>query len=75
MRNDTIFSLDSKESACNAETQVRFLGWEDLPGEANDGPLQYSFLENSKDRGAWRATVHGVGVGHDRAISLSLCPA
>ena len=41
-----------KESACNAETQVRFLGWEDLPGEANDGPLQYSFLENSKDRGA-----------------------
>ena len=52
MRNDTIFSLDSKESACNAETQVRFLGWEDLPGEANDGPLQYSFLENSTDRGA-----------------------
>ena len=26
----------------------------------NDNPLQYSCLENSTDRGAWRATVHGV---------------
>jgi len=23
-------------------------------------PLQYSCLENSKDKGAWQATVHGV---------------
>ena len=30
------------------------------PGEGNDYPLQYSCLENPKDRGAWRATVHGV---------------
>ena len=29
-------------------------------GEGNDNPLQYSFLGNSMDRGAWRATVHGV---------------
>ena len=29
------------------------------PGEANGYPLQYSRLENSMDRGAWRATVHG----------------
>ena len=29
-------------------------------------PLQYSCLENPMDRGAWRATVHGVTkrVGH-----------
>ena len=30
------------------------------PGEGNDSPLQYSCLGNSMDRGAWRATVHGV---------------
>ena len=29
-------------------------------GERNDNPLQYSCLENPMDRGAWRATVHGV---------------
>ena len=28
------------------------------PGEGNGDPLQYSCLENSKDRGAWQATVH-----------------
>ena len=30
------------------------------PGEGNGNPLQYSSLENSMDRGAWWATVHGV---------------
>ena len=30
------------------------------PGEGNGNPLQYSGLENSMDRGAWRATAHGV---------------
>ena len=30
------------------------------PGEGNGNPLQYSCLENSKDRGAWRAMVHRV---------------
>jgi len=29
-------------------------------GEGNGSPLQYSCLENSMDRGAWGATVHGV---------------
>ena len=27
------------------------------PGKGNGNPLQYSFLENPMDRGAWRATV------------------
>ena len=31
-----------------------------VPGVGNDNPFQYSCLENSKDRRAWRATVHGV---------------
>ena len=30
------------------------------PEEGNGYPLQYSCLENSMDRGAWWATVHGV---------------
>ena len=30
------------------------------PGEGNSYPLQYSYLENSMDRGAWWAIVHGV---------------
>ena len=37
------------------------------PGGGNGNPLQYSCLENSMDRGAWQATVHGVASvhGHD----------
>ena len=36
------------------------------PGEGNSYPLQYSSLENSMDRGAWWATVHGVAKsGHN----------
>jgi len=30
------------------------------PGEGRGNPLQYSCLENSMDRGAWEAAVHGV---------------
>ena len=30
------------------------------PGEGNGNPLQYSCLGNPMDRGAWRATDHGV---------------
>ena len=30
------------------------------PGGGHGNPLQYSCLENRMDRGAWRATVHGV---------------
>ena len=30
------------------------------PGGEHGNPLQYSCLENPMDRGAWRATIHGV---------------
>ena len=53
-------SSDCKESACDAETWIQSLGQEDSPGEVNGNPLQYSCLENSMDRGAWPAIVHGV---------------
>ena len=32
-------------------------------GEGNGTPLQYSYLENPMDRGAWKAAVHGVAEG------------
>ena len=52
-------SSDGKESTCNAGD----LG--SIPGsgrsfEGNGNPIQYSCLENSMDRGAWWATIHGV---------------
>ena len=31
-----------------------------LLGVGNGNPLQYSYLKNSMDRGAWQAAVHGV---------------
>ena len=34
------------------------------PGEGNDNPLQYSYLENPMDRGAWQATVQGASKSH-----------
>ena len=36
------------------------LGSEISPRTGNGNPLQYPFLENPMDRGAWWATVHGV---------------
>ena len=30
------------------------------PGEGNGNPLQYSYLGNTMDRGAWQAIVHRV---------------
>ena len=30
------------------------------PEERTGNPLQYAYVENSMDRGAWQATVHGV---------------
>ena len=40
-------------------------------GEGGDNPLQYSCLENPMDRGAWRATVHGVARSRTRLKRLS----
>ena len=49
-----------KESSCNVGDPGSIPGLGRLPGEGNGNPLQYSCLENPMDRGAWRATVHGV---------------
>ena len=42
-----------------------------IPGEGNGNPLQYSCLENPMDRGAWRATVHGVAMSRTRMSDLT----
>ena len=49
-----------KESACNAGDLGSIPGSGRSPGEGNDNSLEYSYLENPMDRGAWQAIVHGV---------------
>ena len=51
---------DGKESASNAGDLGLIPELRRYSGEGNDNPLQYSCLENSMDRGASWATVHGV---------------
>ena len=60
-------SSDGKASACNAADQSLIPGLGRFPGEGNGNPLQYPCLENSMDKGVWRA-VQSMGsqrVGHN----------
>ena len=50
----------NKESSCNAGDPGSIPGLGRSPVEGDGHPLQYSCLASSMDRGAWRATVHGV---------------
>ena len=50
---------EGKDFACNG---CLISGSGRFPGEGNGYPLQYFCLENSMNRGAWRATVHGVAM-------------
>ena len=49
-----------KESVCNAGDLGLIPGSGRFPGEGNGNPLQYPYLGNPMDRGAWWATVHGM---------------
>ena len=51
---------DGKESTCNAGDRASITGLGRCPRGGHGNPLQYSSLENPMDRGAWRATAHGV---------------
>ena len=51
--------LSNKESACCAGDEGLIPGSK-RSGGGHGNPLQYSCLENPRDRGAWQATVHGV---------------
>ena len=49
-----------KAYVCNVGDLGSVPGSRRSPREGNGNPLQYSYLENPMDRGAWWATVHGV---------------
>ena len=58
----------SKESACNAGDPGSVPGSGRSPGEENGNSLQYSYLENPMDKGAWQAVARGVArVRHNLA--------
>ena len=68
LKVNSVFSGDSdgKESTCNAGYPGSIPGSGRSPGERNGNPLQHSCLENSTDRGAWWAAVHGVAKSQTR---------
>ena len=51
---------DGKETACNAGDPGSIPGSGRSLGEGNSDIVKYSCLENSMNRGAWQAAVHGV---------------
>ena len=46
-----------------------------IPGGGTNYPLQYSCLENSMDRGAWQAEVHGVAKSQTRPSDFTFSPS
>ena len=55
-----------KSSSCNAGDLASIARSGRSLGEGSGTPVQYSYLENPMDRGAWQATVHGISrVRHD----------
>ena len=69
---------DSKVSACKAGDLGLIPGLARSPGEGNSNPLQYSCMENSMHRGAWRGhresdtanTFTGVGQGSNSGAQI-----
>ena len=59
-----------KNLPANAEDLGSIPGLGRSPGGGYGNPLQYSCLENSMDRGAWQATVHG---GAKCQTQLTIC--
>ena len=56
------------KSACNVGDLGLIPGSGRSPGEGDGYPLWYTCMENSMDREAWKATIHGVArVGHNLA--------
>ena len=64
---------DDKESACDVGDMGSIPGLGRHPGEGNSYLLQYSCLENSKDRGAWGVPVPGVAKSQTWLSHFHLC--
>ena len=77
MSEASLVAQDDKESACSGESMGSIPESGISPGEGNGNPLQYSCPENPMDRGAWRATVHGVTksdtTGHSSPQYMNVC--
>ena len=70
LRLDFPGGSDGKEATASAGDPGLIPRWGRFPREGNDNTVWYCCLENPMDRGAWRATVHGVTrVGHDWATN------
>ena len=63
--------FSSKESTCQAGDAGSIPGSGRSPGGGNGNRLQYSYLGNPMDRGAWQATVHGVAKELDTTEQLN----
>ena len=65
--------LSGKEPACNAGARGDVIPVSGRsPGGTHGNSPQYSCLENPMDRGAWRATVHGVAKSELSSLPTSL---
>ena len=62
---------DSRASARNVGDLGLIPGSGRSPGEGNGNPLHYSCLKNSMDKGAWQATVHGIGKSQTQLSSFT----
>ena len=55
-----LYVSDGKESDCSVRYMSFIPGLGRSPGGGHGNPLQFSYLENSMDRGGWGATDHGL---------------
>ena len=69
----SVFSLGEPVCQCRRLKDTGLIpGSGRSPGVGPGNPLQYSCLENSMDRGAWRATVHSIAKSWTRLKRLTM---
>ena len=65
------WGMSGKESTCSTGDMGLIPGSGRSIGEGNGNPFRYSCLENSMNRRAWQATVHGVTKEPDTTYQLN----
>ena len=66
----TLVAKNPSVSEEDLRTTSSICGLGRCPGRGHGNALQYSCLENPMDRGAWRATVHGVAKTRLKRLSM-----